>query len=292
MDELKKIIKTIVTITIVVGCIFIIINSHLAEYFFSQLGDEDTKFSEEVFVEQVRTAMLNGEETLKLSYKGNIKDGEAFMTEAIERALEIDGKDTSSDYDYLRYNYSGMNVTIKGVLNSFVIEYKFTYYETKEQTEVVDKAITDILADLHIEEKQQDKKVKAIHDFIINNASFDETIQKNSVYDNLINGSSVCQGYAALFYKMCTEAGIPCRIITGTGKGVPHAWNIVKLGAYWYNVDLTWDDPISSDGKQRLLYNYFLKSNREFGNHIRDLTYFDETFEKEHPMASTSYKIK
>lgn len=292
MDRVKRIGKIAGIIIITAGCFYFAVNSHLAEYFFAQIGEKETKFTKEAFVERVRNAMLNGEETVTLTYKGDMKEGEAFMSEAIELALNMDYPDTSSDYDYLRYNYSGMNVTIKGVFNSFVIEYRFTYNETKEQTEVVDKAVSDILADLNMKEKQADQKIKAIHDFIINNASYDETIQKNSVYDNLIQRSSVCQGYAALFYKMCTEAGIPCRIITGTGKGVPHAWNIVKLGDYWYNVDTTWDDPISSDGKQRLFYNYFLKSDREFGDHIRDFEYSKEEFQKEYQMSADSYRIK
>ena len=37
-----------------------------------------------------------------------------------------------------------------------------------------------------------------------------------------------------------------------------HVWNAVKLDDKWYHLDLTWDDPISKNGTDSLLYNFFL----------------------------------
>ncbi len=46
------------------------------------------------------------------------------------------------------------------------------------------------------------------------------------------------------------EVGIECKYVTGVsvhdGKaGGGHAWNMVKLDNEWYNLDATWDDPVS-----------------------------------------------
>ncbi len=93
-------------------------------------------------------------------------------------------------------------------------------------------------------------------------------------------------------YRMFTEAGLECRIITGKGNGEDHAWNIVKVNGKWYNIDLTWDDPVSSDGKAMLVYDCFLKSTKDFKGHKRDAEYKTEEFVKAYPISKTSYKMK
>lgn len=67
-----------------------------------------------------------------------------------------------------------------------------------------------------------------------------------------------------LFYRLCKEAGLSVRIISGTGNGGAHAWNIVRIGSKYYNVDCTWD------GQGAATYNNFLlKSEADFSNHTQ-----------------------
>ena len=89
---------------------------------------------------------------------------------------------------------------------------------------------------------------------------------------------------------MFNEAEIPCRIIIGTANGGNHAWNIVKVDEKWYNIDLTCDDPISPDGKPVLTYNYFLKNDTDFKNHIRDTDFKTKSFLKTYPIAKISLR--
>jgi len=42
-----------------------------------------------------------------------------------------------------------------------------------------------------------------------------------------------------------------------------HIWNAVKFEGQWLHIDLTWDDPVSSDGKDYLFHTYFLVTNEE-----------------------------
>ena len=68
-----------------------------------------------------------------------------------------------------------------------------------------------------------------------------------------------------LFYRLCKEAGLSVRIISGTGNGGAHAWNIVRIGSKYYNVDCTWD------GQNEATYNDFLlKSEADFSDHTRE----------------------
>ena len=59
----------------------------------------------------------------------------------------------------------------------------------------------------------------------------------------------VCEAYARAFKVLCDEVGIPCVLVDGNAKtssgslGEAHMWNYVQVGASWYGVDVTWNDP-------------------------------------------------
>ena len=37
-----------------------------------------------------------------------------------------------------------------------------------------------------------------------------------------------------------------------------HVWNAVYIYDKWLNLDLTWDDPVTFDGTNHLLYDFYL----------------------------------
>ena len=104
-------------------------------------------------------------------------------------------------------------------------------------------------------------QVKAFHDWLVNNTEYDFTFSGSS-YDAagpLLYGRAVCDGYSKALDLLCYLSGIECLRINGTGNGGSHAWNKVKIDGRWYNVDVTWDDPVSS--RPILRYDYFLVSD-------------------------------
>ena len=120
-------------------------------------------------------------------------------------------------------------------------------------------------------------KVKAVHDYIVLNCEYDyenyvnDTIPQDSYSPRgvLINKKAVCEGYAAAFKAFMDELSIPCKLVSGkassngdfTGR-VNHAWNRVEVGGVWYQIDVTWDDPVP-DQKGKVRYKYFLLSDEE-----------------------------
>lgn len=103
------------------------------------------------------------------------------------------------------------------------------------------------------------EKVKAIHDYLVNFNTYQETGDRShNAVGALVDGKSVCDGYTKAFMLMCYLNGIDCVRVCGTAGG-NHAWNKVKVGGVWYNIDVTWDDPVSS--RPVLRYDYFLVSD-------------------------------
>lgn len=242
------------------------------------------------YVEALREGMLNGEETIVLDYRGSDDEIEDFVVDMISKAFEVDKKDTSFDYDYMRYIHSASHVNMTGWGKKYKVTYSMEYLESKEQTEEVDLKVAKILEQLKVSKLSDYNKIKVIHDYVVDHVNYDISTQFNSPYYALVKGTSACQGYAVLIYKMLTEAGIPCRVITGTAKGGLHAWNLVKLDGKWYNLDATWDDPVGLFGKSTLRYRYFLKSDRDMSDHKRDKEFATDAFRAEYPVSDKSYR--
>lgn len=107
-------------------------------------------------------------------------------------------------------------------------------------------------------------KEKAIHDWLVLNCHYCEPeisgagVVHQSCYeiDGVFrNGYAVCDGYQKAFLLCMRILGIDCRTVTGTANGGSHAWNVVKIGGEWYQIDCTWDDPIPDQpGKVGYLY--------------------------------------
>lgn len=292
VDRMRKIIRRLVTFVILLTILYIVLNKADFSPLENILLDKEVITTEEDLIEHIRDAMLNYEENIEIKYIGNYDKIKTVVENPLDYVCEIDDEFTSSDYDYLKYNFESMTVQVKGYGTILNIRYNFSYRESKEETKVVDEKIKEVFKELKIENLSEYEKIKAIHDYIITNSSYDRTYEKATAYDNLIEQSSVCQGYAALTYKMMVEAGIPCRIINGMGAGDTHAWNIVYLEGKWYNIDCTWDDPMTAWGEDILQYTYFLKSDGDFKDHQRDEEYLEEKFLKEYTIAETSYHIK
>lgn len=244
------------------------------------------------YVEDLRQGMLEGRKVIELEYVGSGDDIEEYVIDAISEAFAIDKEDTSSDYDYMRYIHSASHVGMTGWGRRYKVTYTMEYLESYEQTQKTEKMVKEVLQKLQLADKSDYEKIKGVHDYVINATSYDMSTELNSPYYALVEGTSACQGYAVLIYKMLTELDIPCRVITGTAKGGLHAWNIVKLDGKWYNLDATWDDPVGLFGQSSMRYNYFLKTDSDMLDHQRDEEFRSAAFYGEYPMAKESYRKK
>ena len=89
---------------------------------------------------------------------------------------------------------------------------------------------------------------KKLCDSVIYNKNENGAISSGSnqtIAGALLNGRCVCNGYAMTVTYFSHLIGIDCVGIVGNN----HAWNSVKLGGSWYDLDVTWMDRYEVTGR-------------------------------------------
>lgn len=244
---------------------------------------------------ELRARMVNREMSIVIGLKWNSAD-EALMTQILDEAFRHTGN--PKEGDYLLRHYSGCGIGMGGRYsgNDYYLVFTYNilcYFSTTQQETEVDTAVEALLDQLDVWGKSDYEKINAVYDYMCHNITYDhqglegfnngsEDYAIFSAWKALTKGTSVCQGYANLFYRLMLELGVDTRIITGTGNGGAHAWNIVKLGGVYYNLDATWDSEMP---KWNLDYAYFLRSPANFTDHIRDAEFEKPEFHAQYPMG-------
>ena len=244
--------------------------------------------SKEKAAEYVRNQMVK--RSTVISFNINEPFNVDLINEIFSKAVEYNDKYSSSEGDYLMAHYSGYSATISGCSGQISIVYNMNYLSTEEEEVRVNTEVKKVLDKLNVYNADDYTKIKAVHDYIMNNIHYDYSYSKYSAYDALIEKSVVCQGYSSLTYKMLKELGVGVRIITGKGNGGNHAWNIVRINGKWYNIDNTWDSNYT-DAYGSLRYDWFLLSNGDFVNHTRDGKYNTSAFNSSYPMSNESFVL-
>ena len=243
----------------------------------------------------LRKQMVSRETEINLNFPESWftshKDG--LYWDLLYDAMKCDESSTGQEGDALLYGYAGCNVSYS---TAGYIKYTMSYHSNAEQEAKLTEAVAVAMTKLQLNGLSEAKKIIKIHDYICNNVDYAYNSTEEQIYTAygaLCTGKAVCQGYAVLFYRLCKEAGLSVRIISGTGNGGPHAWNIVRIGSKYYNMDCTWD------GQDAATYNEFLlKSEADFRDHTREswpvagshcLDYTSAEFNAQYPMTEKSW---
>lgn len=221
--------------------------------------------------------MNNRKETITFTYEGKTTNLKSKVQTALDKAMESD--------PYLNYIIDSYAFSYRGTNRSAKVTMQIKYLENLQQTAYVTKEVKAALKEIITPGMNNHEKVRVIHDWVVLNLKYDTSYRKYTAYEGLKSGSTVCQGYSLLTYRMLKEAGITNRIIEGTakpegGRSQSHAWNLVHLDGRWYHLDTTWDDP-SPDQPGIVGTGYYLRSDTQ----IRS----DHTWKKSYPAASVPY---
>ena len=246
-------------------------------------------------VSYLRKQMVSRETEITLNFPASWFDShkDELYWDLLYDAMKCDESSTGQDGDALIYGFAGCRLSYS---NAGYIQYTMSYHSDAEQEAKLTAAVAEAMTTLQLNGLSEAKKIIKIHDYICNHVDYAYNSKEEQIYTAygaLCTGKAVCQGYAVLFYRLCKEAGLSVRIISGTGNGGAHAWNIVRIGSKYYNVDCTWD------GQNTATYNDFLlKSEADFSDHTRKswkvagshyLYYTSAEFNAQYPMTEKSW---
>lgn len=137
-----------------------------------------------------------------------------------------------------------------------------------------------VLGELITEDMTDFQKELAVHDWIVEHGSYDQTVHSNAghsgrtgyrdPYGILVGGYGNCLGYSTTFQLLMDLCDVECITVVGAAFDSleDHAWNMVKLDGEWYCVDVTWDDPTMGNGNTNSVvrHRYFNVTSQ----HMRD----------------------
>ena len=163
------------------------------------------------------------------------------------------------------YNSFSHIETEYDTLGRVTINIKKNY--SKEDIEVINKRVNKIYNEIVDSNKTPEENIRTIHDYIINNTIYDsDRSDKNIInyrsdiaYGPLFQGYGICGGYSDLMELFLEKLGIKSFKISSE----EHIWNAVYLNNKWVHLDLTWDDPVASDGNNYLEHSFFLISTNK-----------------------------
>ena len=158
------------------------------------------------------------------------------------------------------YNsYANINIKTKG--DKITVKINKAYNE--KQIEYINNYIDNFINNNIDDSMSNYDKIKLFHDYVVNNTVYDENNKSTSyssyAYDLITTGKSICGGYSDIMSIYLNKLGLLNYKITSPN----HVWNFVNLDNTWYHIDVTWDDPVASDGKQYLIHNFFMISTEE-----------------------------
>ena len=128
--------------------------------------------------------------------------------------------------------------------------------------EKIENKMDEIINNLNINSYESViDKIRVFHDYLANNNEYDVNKESNnSIYHSdtaigpLFEGYSICSGYSDTLSIFLNKLNLD-NVKVATDN---HVWNAVKIDNVWYHIDLTWDDPIISDGSNTITHDYFM----------------------------------
>lgn len=86
-------------------------------------------------------------------------------------------------------------------------------------------------------EMEEQEKALFFYEWVYDHVEYDTELRKKTVYDAVMEGSSVCWGYVSAYLTLCRMSGLNCEPVYSGD----HAWNRVWIEGRWNYCDITWD---------------------------------------------------
>ena len=176
-------------------------------------------------------------------------------------------------------SYKNIHFTINNY-GKVVMDINKVYSEA--DISLVNKRVDEIIGSLVNDSMSDYDKILVLHDYIVNNTAYDDSVSienqmssgtnSNRAIGLLFNGKAICSGYSDVMAIFLSRLGFNNYKISSN----LHIWNLVYVDGQWKHIDATWDDPVTTNGQNVLIHDFFLintnelfsrESNYEMNNH-------------------------
>lgn len=155
-------------------------------------------------------------------------------------------------FDHIESEYDSLGRVTINIIRSY----------DDNDIKMITSKIDELLPQLVSNTNSLENNIKNVHDYIINNSKYDSnrsdkgvtSYKSDTAYGPLFEGYALCGGYTDLMELFLERMNIKSFKVSSEN----HIWNAVYINNNWKHLDLTWDDPVATDGKDYLEYNYFL----------------------------------
>lgn len=289
MKRIKKVLTTVLVISAVIAGIFYYVGTNYKDEIYLYYRDNILKVKDNIkinkneyykekdyayvqntndFIAKDKKHLLNifytiinsGTEDFTFYCSNNYTN----CTNDVEQLVK--DKDTLSHINNFVHPYNSFKNINTSFDNYGEVNIKVNKIYSKEDIILLNNKIDEII-NKEIKQNMNDRqKITAIHNYIINNGRYatDKIREKNpnnsynKANDILMNGYGLCSSYADAMAIFLYKLGIENYKIASD----VHIWNLVYINNKWLHLDLTWDDPITTSGKDKL-ENIFLLINND-----------------------------
>ena len=250
---------------------------------FTTYYDQLTDF-EKALYNATLSAVQNADKEFKLT---NV-DIEAFQksTGTVGRAVQYDHPEYfwftgGYSYSFTRFQDVG-TVKVEPIYYSYVSD----FFKAGSKQSQLEKAVKEVAEKAKKHSTDDYERILFVHDYLVEHAIYDHdglkeyyTANKSpsceyifAAYGCLVNGKTVCSGFAKAFQLIMHEMGYDCTYVVGEA-GEAHGWNCIYLDGEGYFIDVTWDNADFEKGEVPL-YNYaFITSETLEKTHTVDMPF-------------------
>ena len=125
--------------------------------------------------------------------------------------------------------------------SSRVLELKFTYQTSRDALRQMQTQVQRVFssASLYVSSDGEDEqKYAQLYTFLMERFDYVQETSITPSYSLLCHGVGDSEAFATVFAAMCRQAGLDCRVVSGTRAGEAWYWNLILTGDQYRHVDL------------------------------------------------------
>ena len=127
---------------------------------------------------------------------------------------------------------------------SRLVELKFTYQTSRDALRAMQKQVHTVFesAAMYVSSySKESEKFEQLYAFLMEflvEGDYQLETSITPAYSLLRHGVGDKKAFATVYAAMCREAGLDCRIVTGTRDGAPWVWNLICVDGVYRHLDL------------------------------------------------------